>query len=283
MAITYKSAGTGVSTETSGGALSPTCPATVDAGDILILFAAYEGTTTAPVAPGGIWSLLDGPRDVGTASVVARTWVYGAIAAGSEDGAAVALGTPAVTTQRAARIYSFAGRVAGTVSDLVNGFSAALEGDTDPTGPTVTTTQAGALACALVYQHDNNTLETFAGSSDTWTERGTVGGYIFALTPGGVLDLLTATPAADPGTVSGGAMTVVNDPWNVTGFQIRASVPVTATPTTLALVLNGFAPTVTASDHKRPSPANAALTIATFAPTVTVANPNITCTPTTRA
>ncbi len=78
---------------------------------------------------------------------------------------------------------------------------------------------------AAVYQNDNNTLETFAGSSDTWTERGTAGGYIFALTPGGVLDLLTATPSPDPSTVSGGAMTVTNDPWGVIGFEIRPSVP----------------------------------------------------------
>ena len=93
----------------------------------------------------------------------------------------------------------------------------------------MTTTITGALACALVYQNDNNTLETFAGASDTWTERGTVGGYIFALAPGGVLDLLTATPAADPGTVSGGAMTVTNDPWGVIGFEIRPSVPAGST------------------------------------------------------
>jgi hypothetical protein len=223
MAITYKSAGAGVSTETSGAALSPACPAVVDAGDILIIQTAWEGTTSAPSTPSG-WTLLYGPQNVGSASVVARHWLFGKIADGTEDGATAALGSPAVTTQRAARIFSFAGRVSGAIDELVRAFSN-LVGDTDPTGPTVTTTVAGALACALVYQNDNNTLETFAGASDTWTERGTVGGYIFALTPGGVLDLLTATPAADPGTVSGGAMTVTNDPWGVIGFEIRPSVP----------------------------------------------------------
>lgn len=225
MAITYKSAGAGVSTETSGAALSPACPAVVDAGDILILHTAWEGTADAPSPPGD-WTILGAsPYDVGSASV-ARHWIYGKIADGTEDSATIALGSPAITTQRAARIFSFAGRVSGTITELVPSasFSSAL-GDTDPTGPTVTTTAAGALACALVYQNDNNTLETFAGSSDTWTERGTVGGYIFALAPGGVLDLLTATPAADPGTVSGGAMTVFNDPWSVVGFQILPSEP----------------------------------------------------------
>jgi hypothetical protein len=241
VAIAYSSAGTGVSTESSGGALSPTCPATVTAGDILILQAAYEGTTTAPVDPNG-WTPLFSAQSVGVASVVARHWVYGKIADGSEDGAAVALGTPAVTTQRAARIYSFSGRVSGSITDLVPVASFTnTPGDTDPTGPTVTTTIAGSLACALVYQNDNNTLETFASASDTWTERGTVGGFIFALTPGGVLDLLTATPAADPGTVSGGAMTVTNDPWSVIGFEIRPSVPVTNFNSTGALAAQSSA------------------------------------------
>lgn len=235
MAITYKSSGAGVSTESSGAALSPACPATVDAGDILILQTAWEGTTSAPSDPAG-WTLLSGPQDVGSAAVVARHWVYGKIADGSEDGATVDLGSPAVTTMRAARIHSFAGRVSGTITDLVPAASFTnTVGDSDPTGPTVTTTIAGSLACALVYQNDNNTLETFAGSSDTWTERGTVGGYIFALAPGGVLDLLTATPAADPGTVSGGAMTVLNDPWGVIGFEIRPSVPTTTVTKTVSL------------------------------------------------
>jgi hypothetical protein len=229
MAIAYSSAGAGVSTETSGAALSPQCPATVNAGDILILQTAWEGTANAPSPPGD-WTILGGsPYDVGVASVVARHWLYGKVADGTEDGATVALGSPAITTQRAARIYSFTGRVSGTITDLVPAASFTnTPGDTDPTGPTVTTSIAGALACAWVYQNDNNTLETFAGSSDTWTERGTVGGFIFALTPGGVLDLLTATPAADPGTVSGGAMTVVNDPWGVIGCEIRPSVPIPA-------------------------------------------------------
>ena len=228
MAITWDSAGAGVSTESSGAALSPLCPATVTAGDILIVHTAWEGTTTGPTdPPTGFTKLGASPYNVGSAATVARHWIFGKIADGTEDGAAVALGAPAVTTQRAARVHRFLGRVSGSITDLVPAASfSSLIGDTDPTGPTVVTTIAGALAIAAVYQNDNNTLETFASSSDVWTERGTAGGYIFALAPGGVLDLLTATPAANPGTVSGGAMTVTNDPWGVIGFEIRPSVPV---------------------------------------------------------
>jgi hypothetical protein len=221
MAVAYKSAGAGVSTETSGAALSPACPATVDAGDILILQTAWEGTTSAPSPPGD-WTLLRGPENVGTAPA-ARHWVYGKVAAGTEDGATVALGSPAVTTQRAARIYSFSGRVSGAIADLVTGFNVPTPDDADPNGPSVTTTAAGALACALTYQNDNNTLEVFASpTGGTWAEQATAGGYIFALNPGGVLHLQTSTPTADPGTISGGAMTVLNDPWSVIGFQILA-------------------------------------------------------------
>jgi hypothetical protein len=221
MAITFKSSGAGVSTQTSGAALSPANPATVDAGDILLLFTAWENTTIAPSpAAGDEWVLLSGPLT--TSGSVSRVWLYGKIAIGTEDGATNALGSPASADQRAARIFSFAGRTAGGIGQLITGITSNT-GATDPTGPTVVTTKAGALACAMVFQNDNNTLETFAGASDTWTERGTVGGFIYALTPGGVLDLLTATPAADPGTVSGGAMTVTDDPWTVIGFQILDS------------------------------------------------------------
>jgi hypothetical protein len=250
MAITYKSAGAGVSTQTSAAALSPQNPATVDAGDILLLFTAWENTTIAP-APDATWVLLSGPLT--TSGSVSRVWLYGKIADGTEDAATNALGSPASTDQRAARIFSFAGRTAGDIGQLVTGITSNT-GATDPTGPTVTTTLAGALACAMVFQNDNNTLETFAGSSDTWTERGTVGGFIYALTPGGVLDLLTATPAADPGTVSGGAMTVTDDPWTVIGFQILPnpvpltdSCPVVATEGTPAIEAIGLL-TKTATD-----------------------------------
>src|SRR5262245_13664070 len=231
MAITFKSAGAGVSTETNNAALSPACPAVVDAGDILILQTAYEGTATAPNTPSG-WTLLGAsPYNVGSASVVARHWLFGKIADGTEDAATVALGTAGGSNMRAARIFSFAGRVSGAVEQLVQRFTSAV-GDTDPTGPTVTTSKAGALACAFVYQNDNNTLATFTGSSATWTERGTAGGYVFALTPGGVLDLLTATPASDPGTISGGTIATADDPWSVIGLEIRDAV---TTPENAAL------------------------------------------------
>ena len=225
MAITYNSQGAGVATETSGAACSPLCPAVVAANDILIAHAYFEGTTTAPDTPSG-WTLLDGPRDIGT-TVVARHWVYGKIADGTEDGAAVAFGSQTVTTMRAGRVYSFAGYVSGTITDVVTGFAATSHA-TDPQMPTVTTTATGALAVALVGQNDNNAFASPTGETGgDWVEA--VAEFTAALTPGLSLGIETATPTADPGTISGGAMATTNDPCGVIGFQIRDSLPPPAT------------------------------------------------------
>jgi hypothetical protein len=218
MAIGYKSAGAGVSTETSGAALSPQCPATVDAGDVLIAHVFWEGTTTAPSTPDG-WEPLHGPEVI--QSTIARHWIFGRIADGTEDGAAVAFGAPAVTTQRAARIYSFSGRVSGTILELCTGF-AHLSHATDPQMPTVTTTKVGALAVAFMAQNDNNTSGNATGESGgDWTEA--VAEYVAALTPGCQLQLQTCIPTANPGTVSGGSVATTNDPCGVIGFQIKPS------------------------------------------------------------
>lgn len=219
MAIAYKSAGAGASTETSGAACSPASPATVDAGDILIIHAYFEGTATAPSTPSG-FTLLHGPEVI--QSTIGRHWIFGKIAAGTEGGAANALGTQAVTTMRSGRCYSFSGRVSGTITDLVLGF-AATSNATDPQMPSVTTTVTGAIAAACVAQNDNNTAGDATGESGgDWTEA--VAEYVAALTPGLMLQLQTAAMAS-PGTISGGSVATANDPCGVIGFEIRPSAP----------------------------------------------------------
>jgi hypothetical protein len=219
MAIAYKSAGAGVSSESLAVSLSPACPAVVDANDILICHVFWEGTATAPTTPSG-WTLLDGPRVIET--TIARHWVFGKIADGSEDGTAVTFSTaPAVTTQRAARIYSFSGYVSGTITDIIPAASfAATSHATDPQMPTVTTTQTGALAVAVVAQNDNNAFVSPTGETGgDWVEA--VAEYTAALTPGLSLGLETCTPTANPGTVTGGTISTTNDPCGVIGFQIK--------------------------------------------------------------
>lgn len=230
MTIAYKSAGAGVATEASGGALSPLCPATVDANDILIAHCAYEGITETPSTPDG-WTLLGGPYTVETAY---RHWVFGKLAAGTEDGAAVAFGTPAVTTLRTARVYSFSGWVSGTITQNVPAASFAhLSHATDPQMPTVTTTQAGALAVACVFQADDNTQDSATGETGgDWVEA--VAEYTqLATTPDSALGLQTCTPTADPGTVTGGTIATANDPCGVIGFEIKAASTTNYTPATI--------------------------------------------------
>jgi hypothetical protein len=220
VAIAYKSAGTGVASETSGFNLQPACPTVVDAGDILIIHAYFEGTATTPSTPAG-FTLLHGPEVIET--TIGRHWIYGKIAAGTEDSASNSLGSAAVTTMRSARCYSFSGRVSGTITDLVVGFAATSHA-TDPQMPSVTTTVAGARAVACVVQNDNNALAAATGmSGGTWTEA--VAEFVSPLTPGLVLQLQTCIPTADPGTVSGGSVAATNDPSGVIGFEIRPSAP----------------------------------------------------------
>src|SRR5512134_2310852 len=115
MAVAYKGAGAGVSTQTSAADLSPAFPATVDAGDIALLFTGWEGTSNTPNTPavGDGWVPLVSAQGVGSASTVARVWVFGKICDGTEDGATVALGNPSVGDMRCARIFTFSGRTAG--------------------------------------------------------------------------------------------------------------------------------------------------------------------------
>jgi hypothetical protein len=230
MAIAYKSQGAGVVTEASGGALSPLCPATVDAGDILIAHCAYEGTTTTPDTPAN-WTLLGGPYTVESAY---RHWIFGKIADGTEDGAAVAFGTPAVTTLRVARVYSFSGRVDGTITALVPaaGF-AHLSHATDPQMPTVATSVAGALAVACTFQADDNPQASATGATGgTWAEA--VAEYIqSATTPDTALHIQTCTPTSDPGTVTGGSVSTLNDPCGVIGFQIKPTAAQTVSPSAI--------------------------------------------------
>ena len=223
MAIAYKSAGAGASSETSGAAVSPASPAVVDANDILIIHAYFEGTTTAPSTPSG-FTLLDGPRVIET--TIGRHWIFGKIAAGTEDGAANALGSQAVATMRSGRCYSFSGYVSGTITDVVPAASfSATSHATDPQMPTVTTTVAGARAVAAVVQNDNNALADATGATGgTWAEA--VAEYVAVLTPGLVLQLQTCQPTANPGTVSGGSVAATNDPSGVIGFEIRPELPV---------------------------------------------------------
>ena len=216
----FDSAGAGSATETSGASHDIVCPATVAAGDLLVAHLFYEGLTVAPTGPGG-WTLIDpsGPRSAADSS--ARTWVYGKIADGTEDGTTVGFGSPANANARFGRIYRFTGVRSDTVGNVVGGwgFGSGAVAQIADTG--VTTPEADCLAVNLVGVLDDNAVASFTGETGgDWTEA--IAEFTqLATTPDCCLQVQTATMAA-AGTVTGGAQTMAAaDPWSVIGFYIR--------------------------------------------------------------
>lgn len=225
MAIAFKGAGAGGGTETSGAQLGRPCPATVDANDILVAHVMYLDITTVPSTPAD-WALLGGPFNIGQATAVGRTWVFGKLAAGTEDGATINFGTQGGTIGRAGRIYSFSGYVSGIITDVIPAASFInVEGETSTVGmPTVTTTIAGSLAVALCAIDDNNAQVSATGESGgDWTEA--IADFVdTALGAQGLSMGIQTAAMASPGTISGGSFTqsATDESGNV-GFEIRES------------------------------------------------------------
>ena len=231
MAIAYKSVGNPAEAGAAIDDIDPTYPATVDANDIAIA-QLYGRGTAVPSSPSwdpddqGVWTLLGGSPytiDAGGITNVAFMWVYGRICDGSEDGAVANFGnTDAGTNVRGGRVYTFSGYSSGVITDVVPAASFAfLDHATDPQMPTVTTTLAGALAVALIAQLDDNTMGSATGESGgDWTEP-TGEQLSNAFANDFMQGINVATPTADPGTISGGAIATANDPCGVVAFEIR--------------------------------------------------------------
>lgn len=235
MAIVFATSGAAEAQTTTGADLSPVVSvSTVNPGDILIAHVFYRDTTTTPSTPSG-WTLLFGPADVGT-TPVARHWVYGKVGVGGEEGTSISFGTGGGTALRFAICYRYTGRVSGTISQLCPAASfSSVPHATDPMAPTVTTTETGALAVAVGGQSDDNVQEVFAGSSGgTWVLRGA---EVFTGGLQAARFLQDCIPTGDPGTVSFGAMTVINDPSGTIGFEIRTQPAVGPAETRLGPVI----------------------------------------------
>lgn len=223
--IAYKSAGAGTMTETGSADLAPAAPATVDAGDILIAhIVVLDSFSSLPTIPTG-WTLLFGASDLGTGIPTGRAWVYGRIADGSEDGAAINFGSLAGTAGRMGRIYSFSGYESGSITDVVPAASfSENSSETDPIIQSVTTTIPGAKAVALVSQDDDNSHNALgAVSGGTWAEP--VADYVDANVSiqGGKLQIQVGTPSSDPGTIAGGTVAGTDDEANTLNFEIRSN------------------------------------------------------------
>lgn len=231
----FAAAGAGASTETSGAAHNVPCPATVNAGELLIAHLVYEGTTVAPSDPSG-WTALGG-SPFGTANP--RVWIYGRIADGSEGGTNINFGSPANTNSRHGRIYSFSSVRSDTVANVVGAFNTENGSVAQIDDVGVTTIEADSLAVNCIGVMDDNAVVSFTGESGgDWTEA--LAEYTnTATTPDICIQLQTATMAA-AGTVNGGSQTMAAaDPWRVVGFYIRGVIAAAG-----SLVWQPYTPTV---------------------------------------
>jgi hypothetical protein len=221
----FQDAGAGATAAAAGAALSPACPATVNAGDLLIGHVGIRNITTSPSTPAG-WTLLDGPRLSGSGGGVGRHWVFGKIADGTEDGAAIAFGTfgGATANVRCGRIYRFTGNnwTGETLTTIVAGF-ANVAGTSATIGmAAVTTPVANCLAVACVKQDDNNVIGSSTGETGgDWTEA--TAEFAASADTGMVIQLQTAGMAS-AGTITGGGTAAGSDPWGTIGFYIREPV-----------------------------------------------------------
>jgi len=224
VAIAYKSAGAGGGTETSGASLDLVAPATVDAGDILIAHVTHELVASAPTEPAG-WKELYGPGTLGQLTPVGRSWVYGKVAAGSEDGATIGFGTAGGTAGRYGRIYSFSGYVSGAIDEIVVGLLSIPSETTIPLPP-VRTYETGALAVALLVQDDNNAFAAAgAVTGGTWAEP--VAEFVSTTlgVQGCCVGIQTSTPTGNPGQISGGTANATADEGCSIGLAIHDAPP----------------------------------------------------------
>jgi hypothetical protein len=140
--------------------------------------------------------------------------------------------------------------------------------------PTVTTLVA--VEIDVVLKQSTTTIATW---SDTTV-------------PDAITDIELVLTEAEIATISFPASDLIvevtatiNGAYKVRVYEISLTLPApvpgeTVTPDPASLVLTGFAPTVTASDHKQATPSTAALVLATFAPTVS-ATGHVSVTPST--
>ncbi len=256
MAITATASSNGSANVTSS---TVTLPASVAAGDLLIILLASD-LLTAPAFtfPAG-WTKLADVADSAHTGTVAY-----AIAAGGETTVAVTHTTER-TNQIAWRIPAaeWHGTTVPEIATIVTGNSSTP----NPGSLTPSWGSAATMWLAACTWDDSAapTLSTYP-TNYTDAQANSVGGSSAARVAG-AWRTLTAT-SEDPGAFGlSGAET-----WQAWTIAVRPPVAgnVTATPGVASLALTALTPTVTASDNKVATPGVASLTISPQAPSVSV-------------
>jgi hypothetical protein len=198
-----------------------TLPATIEAGDILVILAAcntFSGTVDSINTPSG-WNLGDSS---GVGGVFASSYFY-KVASGTEDGSTVTIDGmfTGFFCQPASQSYCF--------KDSGTGGFHAVGGKSDGTGtsltiPSVTTTEANELAVALLCISQSTTLGDSSGE--------TGGNYTEVAAedaPTGITLQCQSAAMASAGTITGGTATAgASGTWMVFSFalkEITSSIP----------------------------------------------------------
>jgi hypothetical protein len=271
MVVAYQSTGTPswATGDASPRTVAPSYPASIAAGDLLILQAfRYGPTATLGIdTPDGWTPLFNDPFDQGARSF--RQAIFGKIAAGGESGTVTVSTTATVlgggsNSQLSGAIHRFTGAAS---SSYVEG--AAITVGEDPviatvSAPTVQSTAADQLAVCMLNGDDNVAGSSFTGETGgDWTEA-------FEIVNGtggdGVIQLQTASIGV--GTLSGGTTTFSFAlHWFARGFVIKApGAAVEVAPGAGVLGLLGYVPTVAVDAAV--ITATSQLTVAGYAPTV---------------
>lgn len=275
MTVAYKGIGTGANGSTSVG---PTCPATVDAGDLLIAIITSGATNNeTPTAPDGTWTSLgsytctDG-GSFGVDTGARRVTAFYKTAAGTEDSSTVTFSITNGNTCRGT-ILSF--------SKTAAAWDVTATGGNDNSSGTGVSIAGGAVQwkvgqCTVVgvAQLVDNATQSSQSLTATGVTFGTRSNRASsAVTTGNdhrhVIDTYAATTAGNTSTAPTWAYTASA---NVVAAAIIILVGELEQVSSGvgALTLTGFAPTVFVPDPKTANPGAGDLTLTGFAPTLAI-------------
>lgn len=206
----------------AAGDINVNYPASISAGDLLILQVGHEDETDyAPPSVTGFTNIYDDFTEL-TAGV--NHWVYARKATGSESGSVTVPREAGASQLLIGRMYRFTGwNDTGTLTDAFEAPAWGTGTDASIEQPSITTLGVDRLCVALVWVGDDNPLDAFGGTTGgTWEEP--VAEFTTTTGDDGALGIQTLEKAA-AGTVSGGVdtMGLANDPWGVKVFALLPS------------------------------------------------------------
>lgn len=192
----FISAGAGTSAAPPGATMSPAFPASIVAGDLLILHAAMSdtvgGTVTTPAGWTSIGAFPGGAQ-------VTKQWAFFKIADGSESGTLAV--TCSADTAGGMRIYRFS---SGTGAEAAAGTRTAASSTSMP-AQNLTTLGNNRLAVQLFAAWTNTTIGDITGESGTdYTEAVAE----FASATGPILMSVQTGQVPTPTAITGGTATL---------------------------------------------------------------------------